>query len=756
MPKFADRALPNPEAPVDVPVETAIAHEAILKARAGLTLQFAELVAAIKQTPLGQEQLAWILRDFGISTSENETIHTLSRSFSMAELDTIVEFLVGYDAVEALGLQNERVRKFVFNEIAAGRSVTAEMVNETAARLHDEEQSYETKFVRAGHHSFDDAHRRNLPRIEETFRTRAKSLLGEMIEYDDLVSHNVVDDYDEVKDRPIYTSRDTLHKSISRNARVLLVAFEEHFGCSWPPIRDWGHLALQNDIAKHNLPKAHFSLKVLASGHFHELPSGIGSTYRWSSLEAMRFLAAMPELIDGLPVARRKPEQHTILRAVDFAANLGTATRGVEAGAFAHAAIYSGQSSLTALRASRPDWNLMALPPRDAGRAGYLGWLEGLRALPGPIDLLSGDIASAPWEIIENGQDGPERMMGGLRETLEALQFPKSFFIEIRNNFLEEYTVTERQEFFAQFEAIGYSIDVWHLDARNYGLRQKRARYYIVGVLARYSHGLRPPISHQPLSYNAKYAEALFPKGTEFFHGIAAGREPMERERSARQVVYDTWAIEWLKKYNIAPDVNKNPLGSRANSRPQWAKRGFDSESFQPRELGDEELAAWFADFLQSNQVGGNIALPLVPVTEEILRHVNGIPLDWSVEPLPLANGGRGRPRKYPLSFAKISESTPPVMASVVARAIHRALSGEDFNLEDPATLVIGNGRADQLPNTREFRDSRRWGAERWSIEMWSAGPNEAENYRYDESMKDWIFLHHDHDNSLLPPDLPE
>lgn len=689
----------NTETPLSPRERMENAHNRLSSIRNTLTSRMLNLldeVALLEDAGNSHIEIEALLQDCGYTYDQIETLLQFRERLTDHK-EAIKAGNIDFSTVKALMLVDDRARRAAFMDINTDPSVGAESVREIARQLKNNAVSLEVKFHEASQQAFHVAFEAIALQQEASFRAKASVLFQMMRTYGRRCRYarftpqrfHMLSTSDRFQ--PFFEKIKELKNRIVNLSRELFLELNSIFPDCAKPMPDWAALYRTETVTAY-LAQAHYSLDVMSQGEFAwSLPGEDTPYYRWSSLQAIRFLSDIPPRENGSPARWIDPRMVKNLNAFDISAGVGGSALGVEAaGFYMHGLLDGSESAVSTLRTNRSRWNVferdITLPVTEADTAMW----RGTNRRAANLDLVSGSLPVSPWAYRGDGQG---ELFTSSVDYIRNLN-PKAFFFETDVGFIAPRHAAFRQALLKQFRDLGFSMRIWTLDAAKLGLPQKRTRVYLVGIQKEFAPNLTPPRLDVTKGIGAAVWAKAFPYLSEFMRQLLneklEGATPLkkanvrrlEKKRSEDQKLYDKWAAAWISEYgqHMAPDVGKYSMPPTGKIAAAWTKVGFDATKKPGVSLGDARLNR----FKSAKATVRNV--PKVRLTASIIQCLQGMPPDWVLD------------SDEDVALQQACSLRPPVMALAVARRIHQAISGQSVNLKDPKAREITSGRNRLIP----------------------------------------------------------
>ena len=314
------------------------------------------------------------------------------------------------------------------------------------------------------------------------------------------------------------------------------------------------------------------------------------------------------------------------MRSIEICAGAGGQALGLEQAGFEHAALVEiDQYACATLRYNRPNWNVIEGDVKSFSANRYFG-----------IDLLAGGVPCPPFSVAGK-QLGHNDERDLFPEAIRLIREcnPKAVMLENVRGLFDPKFDTYRDSIKTQIENMGYKCFWKLINANHYGVPQQRPRTILVAL------------KHE---YEAHFVWPL---------GLVAP-PPTVGQILYKEMARNGWngAEEWSQHANgIAPTLvggSKKHGGADlgpTRARIAWAKLGVDGSSV--------------ADEPPSKDFDG---IPKLTVNMAAL--VQGFPPDWKFT-------GKKTP-----AYRQVGNAFPPPAAKAIGRAIIKALSISDEELE--------------------------------------------------------------------------
>ncbi|MCA2434867.1 DNA cytosine methyltransferase [Rhizobium leguminosarum] len=686
---------------IDLPVtpdeKMAQAHKRISRIRDALTLNLFNIVSEIAESKDGiplEAQL--LLEDCGFAPDEAATYIRLMH-LSKDQKAFVDKNDLSIRILMAIFDLDQSAHKAAFMDLETDAATDATAISRIATRLEKGRRSAAARLSQMSARTFDEAFLAIRQEKEAQLRSTAAGLYRVMVKYTRLRGYigRSTEKFRRLSSSDRYSfffdKVRGLKREIIEQSQLMLHLVEATFQNSSQPMAKWAWLSIR-EPGRAYLAQAHFSLVEMSRGAFDRwLPGEVSEHYRWSSLEAVGFLADIPHSEHTVPASSIHPKLIKTLNAFDLCAGAGTHALGVEAaGYYMHGLVDTDAKAIATLRLNRSRWNVierdLSEPVTEADAAFWLS--KHKRAAN--LDLLCGGLPIKPWAYRENGAT---QLFTSAVECIRLMK-PKAFFFETDVGFKAERHHKFRIELIQELKRLGYQTRIWKLNAANFGIPQDRTRVYLVGVKESYAHGLFPPRLALGASPAASVLNVAFPDLSKAGRHYAkrmcnlASELPattlrrLQATRTEDQRAYDNWALAWIKEYGgeLAPDIAKYRTKPRGRYPTVWRKAGFDPKRPQLPRTGDASLEQF------KNGQFDLKKLPRLPLTLPILRALQGIPQDWRFE------------GDHASQIEQVCSSRPPVIALAIARQIHSAISGQSVDLKDSASRVITSGRERYIP----------------------------------------------------------
>ncbi|WP_179867902.1 DNA cytosine methyltransferase [Rhizobium anhuiense] len=364
--------------------------------------------------------------------------------------------------------------------------------------------------------------------------------------------------------------------------------------------------------------------------------------------DALFYLASNPpSASEGGVLATRPPRR---LRALELCAGAGGQAIGLMSAGFRHVALYEkSYTRARTLRKNWPTWKVRRADVRkitDEELAGYRG-----------VDLLAGGPPCEPFSQAGKGagRRSDENLFPEMIRAVKVVN-PRAFMFENVPGLAHDWHATYLAGVCAELTELKYKVDIFTLNAADFGLPQDRRRLLIIGIRDDVEGIFVPPVMTHPVGRGV--VEALGPLIIR--HETPAHLRHLVPPDS-HQERYDQWAESWRIAHagDRLPTITKTSSEGRAPRLKRWAEIGFDVSSF-----ADEPPSLL--------EVTGRDFKPRF--TLEMLACAQGFPSKWSFH----AEGGG--------NFDMVGDAFPPVAAKAVGLAIYTALSGVRFDLDAALT----------------------------------------------------------------------
>jgi DNA (cytosine-5)-methyltransferase 1 len=248
------------------------------------------------------------------------------------------------------------------------------------------------------------------------------------------------------------------------------------------------------------------------------------------------------------------------------------------------------------------------------------------------VDLLAGGVPCPPFSIAgrQLGHDD-ERDLFCEVIRLAAECHPKSILVENVRGFADSKFAGYRDWLFRQLEELGFAVAFKVLDAANYGVPQRRARSFLVGLDREHARGFSWPVpSHSAPTVARAIGDLMSSRGWK-------GAE----EWSKRAQMLAPTLVGGSKKHG-GPDLGPT------RAKKQWALLGVDGHG-----VADEAP-------------GRELPTDAAPrLTVRMAARLQCFPDDWEF---------CGRKTA---AYRQVGNALPPPLAAAVGREVKRALLGE-------------------------------------------------------------------------------
>lgn len=470
---------------------------------------------------------------------------------------------------------------------------------------------------------------------------------------------------------------------IVKEAGALLKRFLELHGDAFTEPESWLDV---DDLALRAQLQAHYALKILSAGSFGEHlpridplrdfpPMGpiVLQLPNWRTLDSVLFLAGRTDGRTSL--TRFKPRKVTPLRAVEVDPIVGCQTLGlISAGFEIERLIAKERKTVKSIERARFKWTVS--PYKDGNLSKVVNPEEK------PLDLLVLNLPMNPWCFNADGEHSVAQRHTAAMELIGKAE-PKAFYFEIHEDMTKEKHLTFFTNMTSFFARKGYHYEVFKLRYEDFGLPQSKEGHFFVAVKKQFASQLREPYLRRPRHQAVGDAirDIAFPHYRPEPVVPTIRPAPLQKsssqpaELSVEQVNYNEWISAWLNSHG-AKKIENVSSGRSEKQKNIWSDYGFSLPAALDRRLTKRQQEA---QAKKMDQPLGLTELPpelLIPLTTDVIRALQGIPHNWEIV------GTYNERRKW------LCKSTPPIIATAIARSIHAAITGEVIDLDQPGALT--------------------------------------------------------------------
>lgn len=674
----------RPKSAIEIPNHEEAIHIAATKIKArqkSISNAAFDLIDTIDQLRewRGPEEITALLTDGGLNESEITTYMSFAPNLAVFR-DSLQASSLSFDAIRALVSHSNESASHALSLLASnGRVGDAEMaqlrkVPEAVSvpdqqakialrneRLQDESRRLASQRTRR----FTDV-ARQLYALMQKFENWQTYLAYYFDRLDAEIEQGLIDD-DEINRRQLaWPEIDAkgqeflvnARSSIINTSRELLKEFNQLLPDANVRKEDW--LDAKLDLTTRSFAESRYALQLLAEGSFSQyFPSESSRYHSWSALSSVAYLAGV--LSETKSSERYAPRPMKKLNAISIRTTSGAELVGLDNAGFRIHGLYpdTATGGHTAA-ANRHDWELGTVSFEDRGF--FTDIAARSSVLKGePVHLLVGTMPGEPFREHGRGEHDRRERFSRALQTVARVQ-PEAFYFECGKEFLEPKHSSFKTRLIGQARQMGYAaVDVVKLDARQFGVAQDRQRTILMGIKADSADSLRVPCLVTPLKRTV--GEAISDIAFPYLDKILRMRR---KKRSPEQLRYVEWADRWLGTFGknaCVPDtisLFRKPRGYLDT----WREFGFA--------VGDEGVL----------QPGPGLRVyNLLPLSIEILKRLQGVPLDWQYQ------------GSYDEQVDQICQTPPALITRLLGHCVHEALTGHAVDLDRAARANVDSKR---------------------------------------------------------------
>jgi len=334
------------------------------------------------------------------------------------------------------------------------------------------------------------------------------------------------------------------------------------------------------------------------------------------------------------------------LSAVELCAGAGGQAIGLMSAGFKHLALYEkGYKRARTLRKNWPLWKVRRADIREVSDAELLKYHG--------VDLLAAGPPCEPFSQAckSAGRHHDDNLLPEMVRAVRLIQ-PRAFMFENVPGIAHDAHAVYLARISSDLAELGYKVDVFTLDAKEFGLPQDRRRLLIVGIRNDVEGTFIPPVLKRPI--HRSVSEVLGPVVIK--HETPSHLKLFVPSGSI-QDRYDRWAESWRKQHaeSYLPTITKTSSETRSDRLKNWLKCGFDTSSYAVEAPTLDDVSG--CDFKPR-------------FTLDAWACAQGFPRNWTFQATGVGN------------FEMVADAFPPVMAKAVALAIRATLTGLRTDLD--------------------------------------------------------------------------
>ncbi|MFS2150638.1 DNA cytosine methyltransferase [Rhizobium sp. Rhizsp42] len=576
----------------------------LARIRSDIKVQIPKLVSDVDVlTKGGRANVEVVMRDLGYTDAEYQTFANLTARLANVETEIAGED-VHFEQYRALVKIDDDSRALAARAIKRDSAVTHDEILGISERIARKKTSQGHRAFESSRAAFENAFAEENRIVEKNFRGIATKLFGMMEKHSRRSSYvnRTPKRSWRVSSSPRYSffreSQNTLLADIIATSAELLNLMRAIFPGSAAPMREWAYIA-NHSPDKAFLAQAHFSLEAMSQPTFDgSMPGEFSAHYKWSSFDAIRFLADLATEYDFRLKEEIDPRDVRKLNALDLCASGGGQALGIEAaGYYVHGLVDRDPDSLRTLKFNRRGWHVVKADLAAPVSFAEINVWRGTKRRAANLDLVSASFPIAPFSYKKIREGELFSRAVSLIETLN----PKAFFFETGLAFGELRNDEFRQDLIASFANLGYKTKKWRLNAQEFGVPQDRTRMYLVGIKNELGDLCAPTRSTKKATVGPAIWTTAFPELSDFgayeVKKALFGNDALEvvedsQDRSEAQRDYDEWAKAWAYTYGdqVAPDLDRHRVQPRGSSAHLWRNAGFSPQRSDLPRLGDRVL----------------------------------------------------------------------------------------------------------------------------------------------------------------------
>jgi len=585
---------------------------------------------------------AFLRTECGLPSSELTTYVQLAEQLG-DRMDSLKGRNVSFPLAKALVTADDVTRREAIDQIEAGSMLDVRDVKAISRRIQ------EARFDPA---DLELIKRRkkvarmagaNLRRLKNEVERGIYELLCEVDEFIDREIPDSTEDWHVDPDTPEYA---VAVEKIRNTASNLLADFRLVYGHVTPVAAADFKNADQNDPST-VISKAWYALARFAEGKFG-IEGGFAFDTATNLSRPRDIVNALDELISDHNVEPRRLAKGGRVRAtpadgsrkytsLELCAGAGGLALGLQAAGFHSLGMFERNKDAAAtMRLNQPDWPVYEEDIR-----------RDFREFAGRVDVLAGGLPCQPFSHI-GSRKGRESEVDMFRDGVRIVREvqPRAFVFENVQGFTFPGFAAYRAELLQGFEAAGYEVQSFILDAKNFGIPQTRNRLFIVGMkrgeLNRYR---RPPASTNDRS----------------FIGLAlADLMAAEGWSGARE-----WSEEFGDKFS--PTVVCHSSSAYPSANRTWGRSGINPRGVALTAPTDEDAAAVTAE--------GGVFLPRMTI--RMRARLQAFSDHWKFVGSKTSQA------------TQIGNAVPPKLGMIVGLSLKAALEGNDVDYEEAVRKAV-------------------------------------------------------------------
>lgn len=243
--------------------------------------------------------------------------------------------------------------------------------------------------------------------------------------------------------------------------------------------------------------------------------------------------------------------------AIELCAGAGGQALGLEMAGFSHSALVEIDADCCrTLRHNRPEWTVLEQDVRTFDGTDFKA-----------VDLLAGGLPCPPFSVAgkQLGHKDERNLFDDALRLVREIE-PKAVLIENVRGFLSESFADYRNHLSNQFQSLGYSLDIFRVNASDFGVSQLRPRVVIVAFKNEIWPFFKPPVpsTAQPPSVGELLGDLMAAEGWKHSKKWVAGANSIAP------------TIVGGSKKHGGPDLGPT------RAREAWRKLGVNGSSIAP------------------------------------------------------------------------------------------------------------------------------------------------------------------------------